>query len=171
MTLQELFNLIGENPSWVIIYFSLIPLTAILAGYFGRGEGHLTPWRQLYSVLIYLVSIPGIFAITLSIYFFLFERRSILATDVYNQILPVVSMIGTLLLIKQNVDMDRIPGFGKITGLMLMIFSALAIMWALDRTFIHIVAFTYMPFYYVIIIFFALLLAIRYGWSKMFGAK
>ena len=167
MTLQELFDLIGNNPTWIIVYFALIPFTALLAGFMGKGEGNLTPWRQLYSVLIYMVCIPGIFAITLSIYFFLFERRSIMDTDVYNQIIPVVSMLATLLLIRNNANMDRIPGFGKVSGLMMVIFATLALMWGLDRTRIHIIAFTRMPFYYVIGIFVALFLVVRFGFKRL----
>ena len=167
MTLQELFDFIGNNPTWIIVYFTLIPFTALLAGFMGKGEGNLTPWKQLYSILIYMVCIPGIFAITLSIYFFLFERRSILQTDVYNQIVPVVSMIATLLLIRNNVSMDRIPGFGKISGLMMVIFATLMLMWGLDRTRIYIVAFTRMPFYYVAGIFVALFLMIRFGFKRL----
>lgn len=166
MTLKDFFDLIGQNPIWILVYFLMIPITAFLAGIFGKGEGHLTPWRQLYSTLIYLVAVPGLFAISLSIYFFLFERRSILDTDVFNQIVPVLSMIGTLLIIRQNVNMDRIPGFGKISGLMMMIGTALLLMWMVDRTRIWVVS--YLPFHQVLLIFAGLLLIIRMGWRKMF---
>ena len=169
MTLKDFFDLIGDNPVWILVYFTMIPITAFLAGIFGKGEGHLTPWKQLYSTLIYMVAIPGIFAITLSIYFFLFERRSILDTDVYNQIVPVGSMLLTLLLIRKNVNMERIPGFGKVSGLMMMIFATLALMWGLDRTRIYVVAFTRMPFYYVLGIFAGLFLMVRFGWRRMFS--
>lgn len=169
MTLKDFFDLIGDNPVWVLVYFTMIPITAFLASIFGKGEGHLTPWKQLYSTLIYMVAVPGLFAITLSIYFFLFERRSILDTDVYNQIVPVVSMIFTLLLIRKNVNMDRIPGFGKVSGLMMIIFATLALMWGLDRTRIYVVAFTRMPFHYVLGIFVGLFLMVRFGWRRMFA--
>jgi len=169
MTLQELFDTIGNNPSWIMIYFCLIPITALIAGFMGKGEGNLTPWKELYSVLIYLVCIPGIFAITLSIYFFLFERRGILDTDVYSQIIPVVSMIATLFLIRNNASLDRIPGFGKVSGLMMVIFASLALMWGLDRTRIYVVAFTRMPFYYVLLIFAGIFFMVRFGFRRMLG--
>ena len=98
MTLLDFFKLLGENPSYMLGYFGLIPLTALLAGLLGSGEGHISPWKYLYSALVYLVCIPGIFAFTLNIYLFLFERsqRSILGSDIFSQILPVISMILTL---------------------------------------------------------------------------
>jgi len=165
MTLKELFDLLSAHPAWILAYFILVPFTALLAGMLGKGEGHLTPWKYLYSTLIYLVCVPGIFAVTLSIYVFIFERRSIFDTDVYTQILPVLSMVATLLLIRRNVDLDLIPGFDKITGLVMMISATFAFMWVLDKTRIWIVSF--LPFWQGILIFIGLLLVIRWGWGKV----
>jgi len=76
----------------------------------------------------------------------------------------------TLLLIRNNVSLDSIPGFGKLSGLVLMIFATLAIMWGLDRMRIYAIAI--MPFYYLVLIFIALLAAMRIGWSRVSaGAK
>lgn len=167
MTLADFFQKIADNPAYIIFYFTIIPVTALLAGWLGKGEGHISPWKYLYSTLIYMVSVPGIFAVTLSIYFFLFERRSIMQTDVFVQILPIVSMIATLLIIRRNVRLEYIPGFDKLSGLIMMITSTLAIMWFVDRT--RIIAFTYIPFQYVILIFIGLLVAIRIGWKRLFA--
>lgn len=167
MTLQEFFDMLGENPVYVLFFFFMLPFTALLAGWLGKGEGHISPWKYLYSALIYLACVPGIFAVTLSIYFFLFERRSILDTNLYTQVLPIVSMVLTLFLIRKNVNLDRIPGFDKIGGLITMISATLAIMWFVDRT--HIYAITFLPFHVVLLIFAGLLLLIRFGWSRFFG--
>lgn len=69
MTLQELFNLIAEHPAYIIFYFVVIPFAAFIAGLLSKGEGHLAPWKILYAILIYAVCIPGIFAVTLDVYF------------------------------------------------------------------------------------------------------
>ena len=137
----------------------------MIAGVLGKGEGHISPWKYLYSALIYMVSVPGIFAVTLSAYLFFFERRSILDTDVYTQILPLLSMFATFMIIRQNVTLERIPGFGKMSGLLMMIGVTLITMWILDKT--RIFAFTYIPFQYVILMFIGLFLMFRYGWSSM----
>lgn len=164
MTLQDFFTLLSENPFWVLSYFLLIPFTALLAGILGKGEGHLEPWTYLYSTLIYLVCIPGIFAVTLSVYFFIFEKRSIMQTDMFTQVLPIFSMILTLYLIRRNVDLNQIPGFDKITGLITMIFGLLCVFWVLDRTRIWVVSF--LPFWQGILIFVGLLLTVRWGGKK-----
>lgn len=168
MTLQEFFNLLGENPFYVIAYFALIPITALIAGFMGKNEGHLTPWNYLYSTLIYLVCIPGIFAITLNVYKFLFERGSIMDLNVYTQILPIISMILTILLIRGNVSLDRVPGFGKLSGMVTMIVVLFAVMWFLEKTRIYV--FSYMKIEYFLLLLVVLLIVFRYGWSKMMRA-
>ncbi len=167
MTLQELFDLLGRNPAYVIFFFVMLPFTALLSGWIAKGEGHLSPWKYLYATLIYLACVPGIFAVTLSIYFFLFERRSILDTNVYTQLLPVISMVLTLFIVRKNVNMDNVPGFDKLSGLIMMISATLAVMWFVDRTRIYVISF--LPFHVALLIFAGLLLIIRFGWSKFFG--
>lgn len=169
MTLRDFFNLLGNNPAYILFYFAIIPVAALLANLLGKGEGNLSPWKYLYSILIYAVCVPGIFAVTLSVYYFLFEKRSILDTDVYIQILPIISMVLTLLIIRRNADFDYIPGFDKLSGLMTMIAATLGIMWFIDRT--HIYAITYLRFEVVLLIFGILLLLIRFGWSTIFAKK
>ena len=164
MTLGEFFEMIGHNPTIVLFYFLALPLTAILAGVLGKGEGHLNPWKYLYSGVIYLVSIPGIFAVTLNIYLFLFERRSVMDANIYTQVLPIILMFITFWIISKNVSFDEIPGFQKISGLIMVIVGVLFIMWILEKT--HIIAITFMPFYYVVLIFIVLFLVIRYGLKK-----
>ena len=165
MTLQEFFNFIVANPFWIVSYFILIPFTALLAGILGKSEGQMDPWKYLYSALIYLVCVPGIFAIFFNLYLFIFERRSIFQTEIFTQVLPVVSMFATLLLIRRNVSLDLVPGFGKITGLFMMITAAFAFFWVLDKT--HLIVISYMPLWQGVLIFAALLLIMRWGWGRL----
>ena len=165
MTLGEFFEWTGDHPAILISYFIGIPLIALLAGMFSKGEGHLSPWKYLYSILIYLTSVPGIFAVTLNIYLFLFERRSIMDTNLYTQVLPVLSMIATILIIKKQVSLDLVPGFDKISGLIIVIASIMALMWIIDKT--HIYSITFMPFYVVILILVAGFFVIRLGLRKL----
>jgi hypothetical protein len=169
MTVGELFELLSQNPSIVLFYFIAVPLTAFLALIFGKDEGTDSPWKYLYSTLVYLICIPGIFAVTLNIYLFLFERISLFEANIYTQVLPIFSMILTLWLIRKNVCFEDIPGFGKLHGLILVLASILSLMWVVDRT--HIIAITFMPFYWVFIIFGAMTAGIWLGWNKFFSPK
>ena len=53
MTLQQLFDLISGNPAYILFYFAIIPFAALLANLLGKGEGHLSPWKFLYAILIF----------------------------------------------------------------------------------------------------------------------
>ena len=165
MTLQDCFDLLAANPAIIIFFFCAVPLTAILACELDRGDSHLSPWKYLYAVLVYLVTIPGLFAVVLNIYLIIFEGRSIMDIDIYTQILPIVSMLITLYIIKKNVNLDEIPGFDKLSGLMMIIFAFMAIFWILDKT--RIVAFTHFPFYYILLLFVALVMLAAYGLKRM----
>ncbi len=167
MTLGEFFKMCGENPTLLLGFFILVPFIALLALFFSGGQGHLSPWKYLYAVLIYLVAIPGIFAVTLSVYLFLFERRSIMDTNIFTQILPIVSMLTTFILIRKQVDLDLVPGFGKLSGLVTILFILIVIMWIVDKT--HIYSITFMPFYVVILILLAGFLLFRMGFKRIAG--
>lgn len=167
MTLQQLFDQLATHPLWWTILFIAIPMIALILGFIvGKNDSGYAPWRYIYSALIYIACIPGVFAITLTIYFFMFERRSILDTDVLVQVLPFFSMIITLMILRRFTDLERIPGFDRISGLLLMIATAFFILWIIDKT--RIFAFTYIPFFYIILLFLGLLIVLRFGWRKLF---
>lgn len=165
MTLSDFFNYLSDHPVLLLSYFILIPITALIAGFMGKNEGHLSPWKFLYALLIYLVCVPGIFSVALNVYLFMFERRSIMSANVFTQILPVVSMIATLLIIRRNVDFRAIPGFGKLSGLIFVLTAVMAIFWVLDRT--RIYAITVIPFGLALLIFVGLFVVVYFGWRKM----
>lgn len=165
MTLGEFFEILSNNPAIVLFYFIALPLTALLAWVFGKKEGHLSPWRYLYSVLVYMSVVPGIFAVTLCIYQFMFERQSIDQISIFTEILPIFSMLLTIWLIRKNVSLDQIPGFGKLSGLIIIIAVVLVIMWILDKT--RVFVFTSIPFLYVVLLLVVLFFVIRFGLKKV----
>ncbi|MFZ1705932.1 MAG: hypothetical protein WAT79_16420 [Saprospiraceae bacterium] len=166
MTLGDFFQAVSEQPSVVLFYFVAMPLTAFLAGVLGKNEGHLSPWNYLYSFLIYAVSIPGIFAISLAIYRFLFERGSIMDTNIYTQILPILTMFLTYTIIRRNVSFREIPGFGRISQLIFMLSLLIIFMWILEKT--HILVITFLPFWQFIMFFVGILVLLRFTWMRMF---
>ncbi len=166
MTLQEFFNYLDANPFVVLALFIGIPLCALLANFMGRGEGHLPPWNYFYAVLVFAVCIPGIFAVALAIYMFLFERGgSIYNVNLLTQVLPIVSMIVTLGIVRRNAPFEYIPGFGKLSSLMMMIAAIFVLMYFLDR--IHLIAWVNVPVHYLILIVVGLLLIFRIGLKKV----
>ena len=167
MTLGQFFEAVSQQPSIVLFYFFALPFTAFLAIVFGSGEGHVSPWKYLYTVLVYFACIPGIFALTLNAYMFLFERQPVLETNLYTQILPILCMLVTLWLIKKNVSLNEVPGFDKIGSLFFIITVLISMMWILEKN--QIFVFTYMPFYQFVLFFIGFLVLIRLAWNKMMG--
>ena len=168
MTLGDFFTVCSKNPAILIFYLTAVPLTALLALVFGRGQGRQTPWKYLYSFLVYLTCLPGMFAIVLTLYLILFEQRSILDINLYTQVLPVISMVITLFLIRKNVALEHVPGFGRLSGLLLTLFAFVTLMWVLERT--RIFAITIIPFVWAIIIFIAIVGIAALGIRRM-GAR
>jgi hypothetical protein len=166
MTLQQFFASINANPWPSVVYFLILPFTAWVVGMAADGSRDVKFWGIIYAILVYAVCIPGIFAVTLNIYLFLFERQSIWQASIVLQYLPIVSMAITLMLIKSKIPFSMIPGFGKIAGFLTLIAALIGVMWFFDR--IHLVAFTYVPFSAILIGFVLTLLAIRFAWSKLF---
>ena len=166
MTLNDVFNSLERNPLPIFLYFVAMPLVAWILGAAVEGKHDLKTWRYVYAVLVYAVCIPGIFAVTLNVYLFLFERQSIWEADLLLQFLPILSMVLTLILIRSRFSFDLIPGFGKLAGFLTLIAALMGIMWFFDR--LRLIAFTYVPFSALLIGFVLMLLLIRFAWSRLF---
>ena len=165
MTLKELFDLVGNNPNYILIYFIGIPVLAGIAGLLGDDKCNKSPWKEFFMIIIYAVMIPGLFALFFNLYMFLFENSSILNYNILIQILPIISMIATIFIIKKHVSFNEIPGFDKISGLIIIISGLIFFLWIIDR--LRIIAFTYMPIQYFLIVFILMIIAINWGLKKL----
>ena len=168
MTLRDIFASISANSKGLLWFLVCIPLLTFLISIWQNPNTppHQNPARFFYAVMAYLASIPGIFAITLNVYLFLFERQSIWDVNLITQLLPIVTMVGTLIIIKRNIPFEFVPAFGKLSGFVTLVFAMICIMWFVDK--LRIVMISYVPFQYVAIGFIGLLLLIRFGWKRMF---
>lgn len=166
MTLGEFFNHLSDHPLYIMAYFLAIPLLALWTGWVDGEKGHAAPWRHFYGVLVYAVCIPGIFSIALSIYMFLFERGgSILNTNLLTQVVPVISMILTLSMIRRNISWEEVPGAGRLSSLMTVIAAVFGLMYLLQR--MHLVAFVAVPVQYLLLIVVGLILAARFAFGNL----
>jgi len=166
MTFGDFLSYLNDNPYFIVFYFLAIPLTALMINIVGKGEGHMSPWCGVYSALIYMVVIPGIFSILLNVYHMLFEKQSIYDANIIAQVLPIFCMMLTLFIIKRNVDFKFIPGFGKMTSFLGTVTAIMLILFILNKT--HLIAFTYVKFHYIVIMLVVLFVALRYGTRLLF---
>lgn len=132
----------------------------------GETADDIWKWRYVYTALVYVACIPGIFAVTLNTYLFLFERQSIWDMNLAVQVLPILTMVATLMLIRRKLPINYIPGFGKLSGFLTLIAALMGILWIIDRT--RLYAITYIPFTYIVVGFVGLLLIIRFAWNRIF---
>ena len=135
MTTRELIHLSDHHPLVLASMFLLAPLAAWGCGRLhGAAQGGNAPWKYCYSVLVYLTCVPGMFAGVLTGYALFFTKENLLDVSVLVYLLPVISMIVTLILIRKNVSFEAVPGFERLSGLMVMIGCSFAIALAVEKT-------------------------------------
>ncbi|XWW46977.1 hypothetical protein JYG30_05895 [Fibrella sp. USSR17] len=167
MTFRDLFDYAAAQPGLIALLLLLTPVFAfVLNVWAGDTPQAIWRWRYLYAGLVYTACIPGMFAVTLALYLFLFERQSIWAMSLVLQVLPVLTMVATLMLIRRKLPFQYIPGFGRLSSFLTLITALIGVLWFVDR--LRLVAFTYVPFGYILVGFVALLLIIRFAWSRIF---
>jgi len=139
MTARELIAAAGRHPEMLVPLALLPPLLSLLLPLaHGAGGGARSPWRYVYSVLIYAVCVPGVGAAVLTAYTLFFTRESLLDKDLLVYLLPIVSLAVTLPLIRRSVSFDAVPGFDRLWGLLVLIAITFGILLAIHKTFIGI---------------------------------
>ena len=170
MTLEELIFNVSEYPMAIGGFFLLPTVLAFLLGVTRKeaepaGTVHL--WS--YSVLVYWVCIPGIFAAVLVGYQLFFRRQDLLKLNILVYALPLISLGVVLGLIRWKTDLTRIPGFGRVSGLMLMLGISFAVALVIEKMRIFLFfGSSFISFVVMAIIAFAL---IRIGADKLIGEK
>lgn len=139
MTIQDLINLLSKHQWVLIIMFCAIPFGALLSVMIqGDRNCSESKIKYLYSVLIYLSCIPGMFSAVLTAYSLFFLRTDLLKVNFLVYILPIISMVATLKIIKRKNSFDDIPGFDRILGLMLMMGVSFVVAFIVYRTVVFI---------------------------------
>jgi hypothetical protein len=171
MTIDQLIALLVEHPAAVACLLVVSPVAAAGTGVcHTRDQGNDSPWKYVYMLLIYLACVPGIFAAVLAGYLFLFQGLNLLKLDLVVHFLPIAMMIVTLALINRKVrSFDGIPGFGRLSGLMLLLAISFAAAFALHRMHFGIVFFGSLgQFVLIAVAAFALL---KWSARKMAGSE
>jgi hypothetical protein len=116
-------------------YLLALPLVALALGFLHqRGAGNESPWKYLYAILVYAACIPGMFAATVTLYLLLFVNANLLDVNALVTFLPIASMAATLAIAGRNVDFGPLPGFGRLSGLMVTLGLTFVTLFALSRT-------------------------------------
>lgn len=170
MTLGDCLESLAINPSLGFTFYgAIMVIIAVLHLVVGKDDALISPWKYIYSTIVYLVTIPGLAAVFFNIYLFLFERQPIMETNLMTQILPIAMMIVALFFIKMTVSLVKLPGFKTIPTLMMTISVVLILMWVLDRSRLILGVFSFMPIQYVLLLFVGLFIVMRLMLRKAFN--
>ncbi|ARU58844.1 hypothetical protein OLMES_4856 [Oleiphilus messinensis] len=102
-------------------YFLVLPSLAAVIGAFYTPALRRQWLDYAYSMVIYGAAVPGIFSAILVFYTLFFLRGNLLSVNALIYFLPLLSMGGVFYLVRRKVDFERLPGFGKLSGLMTLI--------------------------------------------------
>jgi hypothetical protein len=135
MTLRELIQAAAGHSVPLAAALLALPVLAWLAGVVhGKGRGNQTPWQYFYCALVYLACLPGTFAAVLTAYALFFRNENLLDVNLFLYVLPILSMVVTLILIRKNVDFDDVPGFDRLSGLMVLMACSFGLALAIHKT-------------------------------------
>ena len=127
----------------MLTYFALPPLLTFGTGRLHRTQqdGARNPYGAIYCVLIYLVSVPGALAAVLTGYGLFFLRADLRNVPIALYFLPITSMLATWALMRRQVDLDDVPGFGRLSALLLLMAVCFAVAFVLNRLFFGVLFF------------------------------
>ena len=123
--------------------FAIPPLLTALIGlvHRTRDRGAGAPYRHLYCAIIYAVTFPGMMAAALTGYGLFFLRADLRSVPILLYFLPIMSMAGTWALMRRQVDLDRVPGFERLSALMFGTALCFGLAFAVNRLFFGVLFF------------------------------
>lgn len=167
MSIQDLIDLAQQYPEYLLLYFCVPPVLAFIIGFLHqRQRGDATIWRFAYSGLVYLVCLPGIIALCLLAYNLFFIRGNLLEVNALIYFLPVVSMVVTLIIVGKQSNINNLPGFGRLSGLMTIMALTFAVLLFVYKTRIFIGFFG--SFEMLLVLGVVVFMAFRWASRKLF---
>lgn len=163
MTIQQLIDWFNSNPYLVLIYFSVI-LGLALISVLMVTVNNVNVIKYVMSSIVYAVTVPGILAVTLILYSLFIIRVNLLNVSFISYFVPVIFTILTLFVLNRKVNMSTIPGFSRLSALMIFILIAFGIVFVLQRT--HFGVLFIGGFSQLLIVFIIVLIVLKIAWSK-----
>ena len=114
MNLQTFLDSISEHYFILTFLYLSVPVITMFLNKGFEGQGERGTVAYVYAILVYGTCIPGLFSACVWFYSMIFEQKSLIQLNPFIYYLPVLSMIGSLYLIKQNVRLWILPWFGEL---------------------------------------------------------
>lgn len=165
MTVQEIINWFSNNSSVIINYYVALLVISLLGMLVLNKVNFKPPINYFYTVLVYGAVVPGLLSVVLILYGLFFAHQNLLEVNVMSYYLPVVAMVLLLFIVNKTVPLKKVPGFGKLSGLFVMIFIAFIVTYVLQRMVFGV--FFIGSFSSLIILFLVLLFILKVAWDKI----
>ena len=131
MTINEFLTLIGPHP-FILYYYAFSMILSIVMGrYFLSRMGHPRIWNYFFSLLLYVMSVLGMFSLILFAYQWITNSFVIAQVEV---LIPFLTMIVALWLIRSRVNVSLLTGFGSYKAFYIVLFSIALCTFLLDET-------------------------------------
>ena len=169
MTINDFIQFMDGTPV-VPIFVVGLPVLSFAAGrcHERKLQGP-SPWCVVYSVAIYLSCAAGISAAVVTAYSLIFLKTNFLDMDLVMHVAPIASMIVTLVVINKQVDLNDVPGFDRLVGLVVLMTGTIVLALIIAKTRIWLMfGGSFMMFVALMIGLFFLL---RIGAGMMLGGK
>lgn len=164
MTIRDLLFVLTDHQFIILGYFILLLIsTLVLAAIVSKSN--INYLKYVASVLVYGVCIPGIFSTMITFYMFFILRADIMQLNIIVYLLPILFMISILIIMNKRIGMKLIPGFGKLSALMILIGLSFLLVFVIQRTYFGVVFMG--GFLQLLITFAVLFLMLKYAWYKL----
>ena len=165
MTANDFIQSVTQYQNEILIYFAVIPLLAFLFALVTSRKMFETGVKYIYSALIYLSFIPGTVSLVLVLYSLFFLKMNLLHANVLVYFLPIVSMIITIIFIKKKVSLKAIPGFERLSGIMVVTLITLGLIYLLQKMFVGVIFFASIK--YLILLFIIVFVILKLSLKKL----
>lgn len=165
MTLQEMINAASAHQNEILYFFLTIPFLALIAALLQKKHSTNTGVKIFDSALVYIVSVPWILSLLLTVYSVFILKGNILELNILLYFVPLLSMISTYVIIQKSIWLKKVPWFGKISSLLLLIFLSLVIVLIFQKMFIWIIFIGNIQ--YIVWLFVIIFVAMKIAFDKL----
>mgnify|MGYP003636276172 FL=1 len=147
----------------MIYYFILILILSITCTIIVN-KNNISKVKYLMSLLIYAVCVPGILALFLSLYTILFLRTSMLDVSIISYFLPIITMVMVLIILNRKIKISKLPGFTRLSSLIIMISISFIILFILQRSYFGVLILG--SFTHLLLVFIIIMVIVKFAWTK-----
>ncbi len=142
MTITEFLKLVELHP-FIIYYYAFSMIMSIVLGrFFLSRMGHPRIWNYFFSLLLYMMSVIGMFSL---IVFFYQVYTHALIISLIDILIPFFTMIVAILLIRKRVNIPLVTGFGYSWAFFVVLFAMLLLFFLVN--YLGLMSFSQWPIY------------------------